>query len=228
MSRNGYARPVRSRFCMPGCEPGFPTMAVPGVNIADLKRGAGPSVVLHLLTGGASCCDIVQVFSRDPHTRAYTRTERNFGDGGVGLLDLGHNGLSEFVGQHFRFGYAFSDYPAAGRPVEVLAWGPNGFTDVTRSYPPVIRRDALGWMRLFRQNVKDRYRYNADIAAAWAADEAMLDRFLRKHGFLRRRDANSWRNQTVSSASFALVDVTGPDWGRPNGGGPAQYSPSGP
>ena len=217
-----YDQPVSSRFCYTACAPGALSANGPSVHVLDLEHNGEPDVVLDLFSGGAHCCSIEQVFSFDGATRTYVETQRNFGDPGDRIVDLGHNGRFEFLTADDSFAYEFTDYAASGMPIQILTFSGRRFRDVTRSYPKLITGDAANWLTTFKRLSNKHYQDSVGVIAAWAADEdllghqrlvsrylaqqaraghlnsslspqdpggkrfvANLQRFLRKHGYLR-------------------------------------------
>ena len=180
ISRSGqavYDEPVTSSYCGSAAVPTAQQYCAPGyaggrraVHVVRLEPGSEPNVVLDLYTGGAHCCSVEQVFSFDPGTGTYARTERNFGDPGERLVDLGHTGRDEFLTADDSFAYAFTDYAGSGLPLEILAFAGGRFTDVTRRYPELIARDAARYLSAFKHDLKD----GDGLIAAWAADEDNL------------------------------------------------------
>jgi hypothetical protein len=166
-----YDQPVVSRLCATRCAPGSPRASV---HLLDLEHDGQPDVVLDLFSGGAHCCTIEQVFSFDPGTTTYIKTERNFGDAGARIVDLRHDGRLEFLTADDAFAYAFTDYAASGLPIQVLTFSNRRFHDVTRRYPKLIAQDAARWLRRFRGMARSGYLDSVGVIAAWAADEELL------------------------------------------------------
>jgi hypothetical protein len=168
-----YSQPVVSAVCGSSCAPasGLPQ---PALQVLDLEHDGQPDVVLDLFTGGAHCCYVDQVFSFDPGTMTYVKTERNFGDPGAQIVDLSGDGRLEFLTKDDSFAYEFTDFAASGLPIQIFTFSARRFTDVTRSYPGLIAKDARYWMRAFRGLAHDRYRDSVGVVAAWAADEELL------------------------------------------------------
>jgi hypothetical protein len=209
-----YSEPVTSKFCLEGipCDPASDQ----SVHVVDLEGNGEPDVVLDLFSGGASCCSVEQVFSFDPGTMTYVKTERNFGQTGEKLEDLSDNGRYEFLSSDSSFICEFTDCASSGAPIEILEFGDGQFTNVTTSYRPLIVKDAARWLALYKHNLSN----GLGLIAPWAADEdllghsaqvksylaeqikehhlkgqpfvpggqkfiSFLDKFLRKHGYLR-------------------------------------------
>jgi hypothetical protein len=169
-----YDQPVVSAFCGTQCAPGSTSATQPSLHIVDLEHTGQPDVVLDLFTGGAHCCSVEQIFSFDPGTMSYAKTERNFGDAGAQIVDLRHDGRFEFLSADDSFAYEFTDYAASGLPIQILTFANRRFTDVTRSYPRLVAQDAARWMRVFRSLKRDHYSDSVGVVAAWAADQELL------------------------------------------------------
>jgi hypothetical protein len=181
-----YDQPVASGLCLQACAPGSEGSGRTSVHVLNLEPGGEPDVVLDLFSGGAHCCSIEQVFSFDPGTMTYVKTERNFGDPGTEIMDLGHNGRLEFLTADDSFAYEFTDFAASGLPIQILTFANRHFTDVTRSYPALIAKDAATWLSAFKSMASQHYQDSVGVIAAWAADEdllghtAQVDRYLAK------------------------------------------------
>jgi hypothetical protein len=169
-----YDQPVVSTFCGTQCAPGSTSATQPSLQILDLEHTGQADVMLDLFTGGAHCCSVEQIFSFDPGTMTYVKTERNFGDPGEQIVDLRHDGHFELLSADDSFAYAFTDYAASGLPIQILTFANRRFTDVTRSYPHLIATDAARWLHVFRSLKRDHYSDSVGVAAAWAADEELL------------------------------------------------------
>jgi hypothetical protein len=178
ISRGGtvvYDQPVVAKFCGKLCWPG-PAVAArrAAVQAVDLEGTGEPDVVLNLYSGGAHCCTVLQVFSFDPASATYVKTERVFGDPDAKVVDLGHDGHFEFLTADDSFAYRFTDFAASGLPIEILTFANRHFTDVTRSYPALIAKDAAVWLTAFKAQAKQHYPDSVGVIAAWAADEELL------------------------------------------------------
>jgi hypothetical protein len=182
-----YDKPVESSFCGTMCDPFTPPGGRLAVNVVDLEHDGEPDVLLALYSGGAHCCVLVQVFSLDPGTMSYVKTERNFGDSGDELVDLNHDGHYEFLTADDSFAYAFTDYAASGLPIQILTFSGRHFTDMTRAYPGLIAKDAANWMKAFKGLAKQHYQDSVGVVAAWAADEELLGNNRLVNRFLARQ-----------------------------------------
>jgi hypothetical protein len=177
-----YDQRVVSSVCGKFCAPGSPSAKESSVHVLDLEHNGQPDVVLDLYSGGAHCCWIEQVFSFDPGTMTYVMTQRNFGDPGEEIVDLGHNGRYEFLTGDDTFAYEFTDFAASGLPIQILTFSGRHFVNVTRHYRKLIDRDAARWMKAFNGMAKQHYPDSVGLVAAWAADEELLghDKLVRR------------------------------------------------
>jgi hypothetical protein len=164
-----YSAPVVATLCHRSCEPS-------AVHVVNLEGGGPPDVVLDLFSEGAHCCSIEQVFSFDPGTMTYSRSQYDFGDPGVNLVDLGHNGRFEFLSANDAFAYTFTDFAASGLPIQIFQFSGGHFVDVTRDYPTLIAKDAGRWLKAFKSMARQHYSDSVGVIAAWAADEDLLGR----------------------------------------------------
>jgi hypothetical protein len=197
-----YDRPVPSKGCFKVCGPGDKNP----VHVADLYGDGGEDVVLDLFSGGADCCTIEQVYVPSSAVNSYVLDQRNFGEAGAVLKDIGPSGRPEFVSANDAFYCQFTDCAASGLPLQIFEFSAERFVDVTRQHPKLIAVDAGNWIKLYYKHPAD----NAGLIAAWAADEdnlgleatvrtvlqlqtadghlkasfvRALQRFLKKHGY---------------------------------------------
>ncbi|MDQ2897433.1 MAG: hypothetical protein M3Y09_17630 [Actinomycetota bacterium] len=167
--QTAYDAPVTSRACGTMCGPLQVGGHATSVGIVPLLPGS-PEVVLELYSGGANCCVVDQIFRYDPSTMTYVKTEHNFASAGALLKRL--HGRWRFLSADDGFKYAFTDGADSGEPIQIWSYGAARFTDVTRSYPGLIRTDAARWLRLFNHHVDN----GVGLIAAWAGDEELLGR----------------------------------------------------
>lgn len=165
--RTAYDAPVTARLCGQGCAPARFGAGSSSVGIVPLLPGS-PEVLLELYSGGANCCFIDQVFSYDPGTMTYVKTEHAFPYSGAMVKRL--NGRWRFVSADDGFRYRFTDGADSGAPVQIWRFTVRRFIDVTRSYPGLIRADAARWFALFGHHVGN----GVGLIAAWAGDEELL------------------------------------------------------
>jgi hypothetical protein len=172
ITRNGrvvYSGPVSA----PGCRGHCMDVAVPPgkspLHVLELDGSGEPQVVLGLFTGGANCCFIDQVFSFDPGTHTYVKSQHNFLNAGAAVARL--DGRWVLRSGDSRITEAgFTDTADSGTPIQIWRFANRTFTDVTRHYPTLIRADAAKWMRLFNHHLSN----GVGLIAAWAADEDLL------------------------------------------------------
>jgi hypothetical protein len=164
-----YSAPVADPDC-DGCTPGAPEANESSVQVVDLDNTGEPNVILTLFTGGAHCCTIAQVFSYDAATGTYTKARQNFEDPAFDLKRLVLGGDYLFVSANAAFEYEYTSYAQSADPIQIWSFADGAFTDVTRSYPALIAKNAALWFRLFKHNLSD----GTGPLAAWAADEQEL------------------------------------------------------
>ena len=196
--QTAYDARVTARLCGTQCGPGEFGRAS-SLRIVPLLPG-DPQVVLELYSGGANCCFIDQVFSYDPGTMTYVKTEHDFAASGATLKRL--SGQWRFLSSDPGFKYAFTDGADSGEPIQIWRFAPQRFVDVTRAYPGLIRADAAGWLRLFRHNLAN----GVGLIAAWAADEELLGHDALVQSTLRRELARGdLRAGSVGSGGATFV-----------------------
>ncbi|MGZ4170103.1 MAG: hypothetical protein ACXVR1_11425 [Solirubrobacteraceae bacterium] len=172
ITRNGavvYTRAVRATPCAGSCTAiGVPPGRSP-VHVLDLDGDRELDVVLGLFTGGANCCVVDQVFTYDRSAKTYVSAQHNFSGAGAALVRLG--GRWVFRSGDSRIAQAgFTDVADSGAPIQIWRFRARRFTDVTRTYPALIRADAAKWLGLFDHDVSN----GVGLIAAWAADEDLL------------------------------------------------------
>ncbi len=184
--------------CGQYCAPVSTSAAHPSVSVLDLEDNGEENVVLGLYSGGAHCCFIDQVFSLDPTTMTYVKTEHDFGDPGARIADLGHNGRLEFLTADDWFAYAFTDFAASGLPMRILAFSDDRFINVTRRFPKLIAKDAALWLRAFKSEAKAHYPDSVGLIAAWAADEDELGHSAQVARYLARQARDGHLNSPLA------------------------------
>lgn len=137
-----YDKPVVARRCGHLCGPGGVHSS--SVHVLDLEHNARPDVVLDLFSGGAHCCFIEQVFSYAAAANTYRRTERDFGDPGAQIKDLGHDGRFEFLSADDRFANRFTDFADSGLPIQICFQ----VRAVNRRHAPLPGADRQGRVRM--------------------------------------------------------------------------------
>jgi subtilisin-like proprotein convertase family protein len=151
---------------------GIGTIMGQPLRVADLDRDGEPEVLLDLYTGGAHCCWFTLFLRWDG--RSYRSTQHLWGDPSYDLQDVDHDGRPELVSADDRFAYAFTDYAASALPIQIWRYDHGTLTDVTSSYPTLVRKDATS---LWQGYLQTRAQSGADdrgVLAAWLADEYRL------------------------------------------------------
>jgi hypothetical protein len=208
ISRGGavlYQQPVVAKFCGKLCWPGPGFSRRSSVQVVDLEATGDPDVVLDLYSGGAHCCTVLQIFSYDPGTMTYVKTERVFGDPDAKVVDLAHDGRFEFLTADDSFAYRFTDFAASGLPIEIFTFASRRFTDVTRSYPKLIAKDAALWLSAFKAQAKQHYPDSVGVIAAWAADEDLLGHAKRVNRYLHQQAAAGHLNAPFGAGGTRFV-----------------------
>jgi hypothetical protein len=191
-----YDAPLHSSACQNECA--LEVGANGALTLADLEGNGQPDVILRLNSGGAHCCNTLQIFSFDPDVTTLRETEHDFGDPGADLRDLAGNGQLEFLSGDDRFAYEFAPYAYSPLPLQIWQLREGQFLDVTRNFPQQLTTDASRQFRLFLFN--RHLGLGLGCLAAWAADEellghgravtALLARELHRHN-LRSRESLS-------------------------------------
>jgi len=145
------------------------------LTIRDLDGDGEPEVIVDLFTGGAHCCSVSVIERFDGTT--YRPLAQSWGDPGYSLRDVGGDGRPEFVTRDDSFAYRFCAYVCSLMPVRVLRYeAPGRFTDVTKSLPDVVGKDAAAALKAYhsaRSHRSDRFAVKG-ILPAYCADEYML------------------------------------------------------
>jgi hypothetical protein len=124
------------------------------LTVADLGAGGSPDVILDLYSGGAHCCSILQVYRFEADRGTYSILQRDFGDPGASLVELG--GSRVFLSADDRFAYAFTSFAFSGLP----RFPARIATDAARQYGAYLANRSQG--------------FGLGFIAAWAADEDLL------------------------------------------------------
>jgi hypothetical protein len=191
-----YDAPVSSRLCPNPCTPVDPSPHGQSARVLDLEANGERDVVLGLYTGGAHCCYVDQVYRFDPGMLTYVKTEHYFGNAGATIKDLHHDGHLEFVSTNDAFYYRFGSFADSGAPVQIWSFRAGRFTDITRHFPGLIRRDAALWWKLFTHH----YDAGQSLIAPWAADQELLGhRSLVKRTLARQLALGHLRGGEISS-----------------------------
>jgi hypothetical protein len=141
------------------------------IRLLDLDGDSEPEVLLDLYSGGAHCCFSSTVYR---YAGASYQTHAHFwGNLPYRLADLNHDRKREFITADDRFAYAFSSFAFSGFPIQIWTYDAGRFSNVTRSYPSLIRADAARMWRDYGSLRRQRYETEGALAA-WAADQYLL------------------------------------------------------
>ena len=166
------AAPLVAVGCKSCAVSGFGTINGNPLKIRDLDADGEPEVLVDLYTGGAHCCWLTVFLRFDGRT--YRKTTMLWGDPSYELQDLDHDGRPELVSADDRFAYQFTYYAASALPVQIWHFDHGVLTDVTSSYPAVVRGDAATLWSAYLQARSDKEADVRGVLAAWLADEYRL------------------------------------------------------
>jgi hypothetical protein len=154
---------------------GRPTAETPwALFVRDLDGNGELEVVLDLDSGGAHCCLSSLVEQYDAVAATYVGIRHAWGNSSPRLRDLARDGIVEFVATDDRFAYVFACYACGALPIQIWRYEPGRFVDVTRDFPALVRKDAAGLWKGYRETVKSEFPEVRGILAAWMADQALL------------------------------------------------------
>jgi hypothetical protein len=198
-----YSHPVVGprRVCGTDCRPG----GAPGhksVHVIDLNHNGSLQVVLDLMSEGAHCCFVEQVFTFHPKTNTYTYASHDFGDPGARIVDLAHNGRHEFLTRDDTFAYRFDSFAASGLPIQILRFSGGYFRNVTRHYPKLIAAGARLWLKAYKATASQQWQDGSGAIAAWAADDDLLGHSSLVKSYLGQQAATGHINGFVSGRTF--------------------------
>ena len=142
------------------------------IKVRDLDGNGEAEVIADFYTGGAHCCLFSRIY-RYTGT-GYVALRHLWGDPSYSLRDLARDGKPELVSADDHFAYAFTSYAGSALPVQVWSYRAGHTTDVTRSFPALVRRNAaMLWKAYEREHTGE----DADVRgvlAAWMADQYLL------------------------------------------------------
>ena len=153
------------------------------LQITDVDGDGEPEVLLDLYSGGAHCCTFTWIYRFTGSS--YTGTSVAWGDTGYTLKDLDGDRIPEFSSFDDRFAYTFTDYADSWFPPLILQYRAGKMSDVTRSYPAVIKREAARALRAYKSRKNRRDRDLRGVVAAYAADQCLLGKPAKAWTFVR-------------------------------------------
>jgi subtilisin-like proprotein convertase family protein len=167
-----FITPINRIACKDCSVSGISTIMGQPLRIADLDGDGEPEVLVDLYTGGAHCCWVTLFLRWDGRT--YRSTPHLWGDPSYDLSDLDHDGRPELVSADDRFAYAFTYYAASALPIQIWRYDHGTLTDVTSSYPALVRKDAATLWQGYLQTRTQKGSDERGVLAAWLADEYRL------------------------------------------------------
>ena len=124
--------------------------AVPwALKVRDLDGNGELEVIADFYTGGAHCCLFTQIY-RYTGSR-YVPLRHVWGDPSYVLRDLNGDGLPELISADDQFAYAFTSYAGSALPVQAWRYRGGHMTDVTRSFPALVRKNAAMLWKEYEQ-----------------------------------------------------------------------------
>jgi hypothetical protein len=146
------------------------SVAASMLKVADLDGDGEPEVLVDSFSGGAHCCLTARLLTFNG--TGYTPNDFNYGDVGYQLKDLEGDGRPELVGYDPIFSGAFTAFAGSAFPPLVLHVDRGKFTDVTKRFPSLVRKDATARLKDLRKAKRgDDVR---GILAAYVADRYLL------------------------------------------------------
>lgn len=143
--------------------------------VRDLNGDREPEVLLHLYSGGASCCSSTVVFYF-----ASGRYRFTIGDWlryEYRVEDLGRDGTVELVSRNPAFGFAFTIPAYSAPPLQIWRFSRGRLRDVTREFPRVIARDARELLRHYEEARRNSKSPEVrGILAGYMAEQYLLGR----------------------------------------------------
>lgn len=117
------------------------------LRLRDLDGDGNPEALVRLFSGGAHCCEVLDVAWFDPAAGAYKLSSHAFSDASWALRDLGGSPSPELVSWDARWAYWGGVYADSPLPLQVWSFSQGRFADVTRSFPAALRRDQARQLR---------------------------------------------------------------------------------
>ncbi len=142
------------------------------LKVRDLDGNGEAEVIADFYTGGAHCCLFSQIY-RYTGSR-YVPLHHVWGDPSYALRDLNRDGLPELVSADDHFAYAFTSYAGSALPVQAWRYRAGHMTDVTRSFPGLVRKNAGMLWNDYEQEPTGEDADARGVLAAWMADQYLL------------------------------------------------------
>lgn len=191
-----YDAKVDAKDCGGTCYLGTDPADAAALRVMDLDLDGEPEIIANVYTGGAHCCAVARVLAYQPLSGTYSVTDRNFGDSGYVVTDVGDDLSIEFQGADSRFAYRFTAFAFSGLPILLYRFDRGVFLDVTKSYPSALIFDAAQWRKAIRKGIKKgRLKKDTDLRgfyAAWAADQYRLGHGRSVKKSLKKASRRGW------------------------------------
>lgn len=168
-----YDEPATSKQCDASyCKPQTFFGEGPSLEFKELTGGGEPELILHLYTGGANCCAVLNIYSWNGTT--YVRSVREFTGGIPRELDLNKDGVYEFLASDGRFKGRYTSTAGSYSPVQILSLSGGTWSDVTSSYRAIVKNDARRALKVARSQCRRTDGETLGAYAAWTANQYRL------------------------------------------------------
>lgn len=135
-----------------------------------------PEVIFSSFTGGAHCCNELQVLTFQPQTSQWKIVDVGFFDGGIdGVEDFDQNGVYEFITRDNRFLYQYSSYAGSYPPIQILKLAGSEIKDVSKEpqFLPLHREAVQRMWQTIEMAAREDYEVNG-VLAGYMATKAIL------------------------------------------------------
>ena len=141
------------------------------------STAASPRCLVDLYTQGAHCCSITLILRWDAAAHRYRSRLVYWGNYGMKLADLDHDGLPELSAFDERFLYTYTAYVFSAAPPQIFDYRQGKLVDVTRKFPAEIRKNAAYALRQFVHLKKAATGFDSRaFVAVYVADQYLLGR----------------------------------------------------
>ncbi|MGD1860951.1 MAG: hypothetical protein ACFB0E_13385 [Leptolyngbyaceae cyanobacterium] len=148
------------------------------ISLENLDPDGVPEVILHRYLGGAHCCSVFTIYSKQDDRLHRTLTYPLDASAAGGFEDLDGDGYSEFLSADPRFLYAFSSYASSWPPMVTLTFRDGTLIDVTRQFADAMRSNAQGMYEQTRESTLQEPILGANgILAGYVAQKLLLNEY---------------------------------------------------
>jgi hypothetical protein len=162
------------------------------VQIAEMDpSNPYPEVLLSSFTGGAHCCNQIQVLTSDRNGKSWREVKLGSFDGGPSPAeDPLRNGRFLIVAIDNRFLYRFACYACSTAPARIWVLQGDAFVDVSHrpEFMPIHRRNLQRMAAWFQQK---KPRSSNGFLAGYVANKALVGEFADGWGRMLRRFQSS-------------------------------------